>query len=264
LEASIKRVVLIHWDVPEARARAARLEKLGYAADFYARAGPGLLRAIRQDPPSAVLIDLSRLPGQGRDVALELRANPETRQVPLVFVDGLPEKVLPVRQSLPDATFSTWTHLPEDLPAAIARPPRPVAAPQPAAPAAAPSGRTSAGKLGLQPNTVVALLSAPPGFEASLEPLPPGVVLRRQMSDDCDLVVWFVRSRRELQDGLPLRVARLAKGRLWILWPKKAASQSAELSAVTVRDLARANGLSEAKTASIEAAWSGVLLVRDA
>jgi CheY-like chemotaxis protein len=246
--------------VPEARARAARLEKLGYAADFYARAGPGLLRAIRQDPPSAVLIDLSRLPGQGRDVALELRANPETRQIPLVFVDGLPEKVLPVRQSLPDATFSTWTHLPEDLPRAIARPPRPVAAPQPAAPV--PSGRTTTGKLGLQPNSVVALLSAPPGFEAGLAPLPPGATLRRQMSDDCDLVIWFVRSRRELQDGLPLRVARLAKGRLWILWPKKAASQTGQLSAAAVRDLAQANGLSEEKTASIEAAWSGMLLVR--
>jgi hypothetical protein len=84
------------------------------------------------------------------------------------------------------------------------------------------------------------------------------------MSDDCDLVVWFVRSRRELQDGLPLRVARLAKDRLWILWPKKAASQSGELSAAAVRDLARANGLAEEKAASIEAAWSGMLLVRSA
>jgi CheY-like chemotaxis protein len=237
-----------------------RLEKLGYAADFYSRAGPGLLRAIRQDPPSAVLIDLSRLPGQGRDVALELRANPETRPIPLVFVDGLPEKVLPVRQSLPDATYSTWTHLPEDLPRAIARPPRAMAAPEPAA--AAPSGRTTAGKLGLQPNTVVALLSAPPGFEASLEPLPPGVTLRRQMSDDCDLVVWFVRSRRDLQDGLPLRVARLAHGRLWILWPKKPSTQTGELSAAAIRELAQVQGLSEEKAASIEAAWSGMLLVR--
>jgi hypothetical protein len=125
-----------------------------------------------------------------------------------------------------------------------------------------PSGRTAAGKLGLQPNSVVALLSAPPGFEASLEPLPPGVALRRQMSEDCDLVVWFVRSRRDLQDGLPLRVARLVKGRLWILWPKKAASQTGELSAAAVRDLAQAQGLAEEKTASIEAAWSGMLLVR--
>lgn len=251
--------MLIHWDVPEARTRQARLETMGYAADFYTRAGPGLVRAIRTDPPSAVLIDLSRLPGQGRDVALELRANPETRQIPLVFVDGLPEKVLPVRQSLPDATFSTWTHLVEDLPRAIARPPRPLAAPPPEP---APSSRSTAARLGVQANSVVALLSAPPDFAASLEPLPKGVTLRRQMSDDCDLVVWFVRSRRELQDGLPLRAARLARGRLWILWPKKASSQSGELSAASVRELGQKAGLVEEKSASIEGGWAGMLLVK--
>jgi hypothetical protein len=177
-------------------------------------------------------------------------------------VDGLPEKVLAVRQSLPDAVYSTWTHLAEDLPRAIARPPRaPVV---PAGAPAAPAGKSTAAKLGLQPGQVVALLSAPPDFANSLEPLPKGVRLQRQMSDDCDLVVWFVRSRRELQDGLPLRAARLAGGRLWILVPKKPTSQSSDLSPAAVRALGQAQGLVEAKTASIEAAWSGVLLVRPA
>ena len=65
--------------------------------------------------PSAVVIDLSRLPAQGGEVGAALRAGQLTRRLPLVFVDGLPEKVLPVRQMLPDAVYSTWTHIGEDL-----------------------------------------------------------------------------------------------------------------------------------------------------
>jgi hypothetical protein len=49
-------------------------------------------------------------------VAVELPANPAPRNSPLVVVDGLPEEVLAIRQSLPDAVYSTWTHLTEDLP----------------------------------------------------------------------------------------------------------------------------------------------------
>jgi hypothetical protein len=277
---------LIHWDIPEAEARAARLESLGYAATFYNRAGPGLLRALRDDPPSAVLIDLSRLPAQGRDVALELRASPATRGLPLVFVDGLPEKVLLVRQSLPDATYSTWTHVGEDLPRAISRaareaaaraalakpalaPVKPTRAQGPASPEAAPlappappKGRSVAGKLGIQPGTVVALLSAPNGFDVSLEPLPQGASLRRQMDPEVDLSVWFVRSRRDLADGLALRASRLARGKLWILWPKKSSGHSGELSAENIKTLAAAQGLAGEKSASIDSDWTGMLFER--
>lgn len=255
-------MLLIHWDAPEARARVARLEALGYAASFQNRAGPALLREVRADPPSAVVIDLSRLPSQGRDVGVALRINKATRQIPLVFVDGLPEKVLAVRQTLPDAVYSTWAHLAEDLPRAIARPPRELVVPESAL--AGYAGKSTAGKLGIKPNSVVALLSAPPDFAAALEPLPEGVDLRRQMSDACDLVLWFVRSRRELQEGIALRAARLGKARLWILWPKKTSGQSGDLTQPAVRELGLAQGLVDYKIASVDATWSGLLFVRRA
>jgi len=260
-EAIIKHVLLIHWDTPEARARVARLEAMGYAASFQNRAGPALLREITHNPPSAVLIELSRLPLQGRDVGVALRLSQATRHIPLVFVDGLPEQVLIVRQTLPDAVYSTWTHLGEDLPQAIRRPPR-----DPVAPETAPPGITSkstANKLGIQSGSIVALLSAPPDFTDTLEPLPKGVSFRRQMSEECDIILWFVRSRRELQDGIGLRAARLAGGRLWILWPKKKTSGlSGDLSETGVRELGLAQGLVADKMASIDATWSGLLWVR--
>jgi hypothetical protein len=64
-EDNIKQVLLIHWDAPEAQARVARLESMGYSASYLNRTGPALLREIKANLPSAVLIDLSRLPSQG-------------------------------------------------------------------------------------------------------------------------------------------------------------------------------------------------------
>lgn len=259
-EAPIRSIILIHWDAPEAELRVARLQALGYAATFENRAGPALLRAIRDQPPTAVVIDLSRLPSQGRDVAVALRINKTTRGIPLVFVDGLPEKVLTVRQTLPDAVYSTWTHLAEDLPRAIERPPRNPVVPESAL--AGYAGKSLGVKLGIKPNSVVALLNAPTDFARTLEPLPPNVTVRGQMGPEVELVIWFVRSRRELADGLPVRAARLGECRLWVLWPKKTSGQSGDLSQATVRELGLAQGLVDYKIASVDATWSGLLFVR--
>ncbi len=252
--------MLIHWDAPEAELRVARLKALGYAATFQNRAGPALLREMRDQPPSAVVIDLSRLPAQGRDVAVALRVNKTTRGIPIVFVDGLPEKVLLVRQTLPDAVYSTWTHLAEDLPKAIDRPPRNPVVPESAL--AGTAGKSLGEKLGIKAGGVVGLLNAPPDFAGTLEPLPPGVTLRRQMGEDVELVLWFVRSRRELQDGIALRAARLGQSRLWVLWPKKTSGQSGDLSQASVRELGLAQGLVDYKIASVDATWSGLLFSR--
>jgi hypothetical protein len=251
---------LIHWDTPEAKLRVARLEVLGYAATIYNRAGPALLRAIRDQPPSAVLIDLSRLPSQGRDVGVAMRLNATTRAIPIVFVDGLPEKVLVVRQTLPDAAYTTWTHLADDLPRAIERPPRNPVVPESAL--AGYAGKSLLEKLGIKPDSVVALLNAPSDFAGKLEPLPKNVTLRGQMGDDVELVLWFVKSRRDLQDGLPLRAARLGEARLWVLWPKKTSGQSGDLSQAAVRGLGLAQGLVDYKIASVDTTWSGLLFSR--
>jgi hypothetical protein len=256
LEAIIKHILLIHWDAPEARARVARLKSFGYDASYVNRPGPPLMRGVLADLPSAVVIDLSRLPLQGRDVAVDLRAHPGTRSLPIVFVDGLPEKVLPVRQTLPDAVYSTWTHLAEDLSTALSRPPRAVKVTE--AVEASATRNALAAKLGIESNSVVALLGAPPEFMPALEPLPKGAVLRRQMGDDCTVVIWFARSRRELEQSMALRAARLGAARLWVLWPKQGAGQSGDVSPDFVRSVALAQGLADAKAASIDAKWSGM------
>jgi len=59
-----------------------------------------------------VVIDLNRLPSQGRDLGIALRTYKTTRQVPLVFVDGDPEKVARIREILPDAVYTSGTRSP--------------------------------------------------------------------------------------------------------------------------------------------------------
>ncbi len=71
----------------------------------YDKFAPSLLQE-KENLPDAIIIDLSRLPSQGRDVAMALRSHKSTRVVPLVFVDGEPEEVERVKAQLPDALYT--------------------------------------------------------------------------------------------------------------------------------------------------------------
>ena len=61
---------LIHWNAIEAAERGERIHRLGYQVSWDLPAGPDFLRLLRQEPPLAVVIDLSRLPSQGRDMGV--------------------------------------------------------------------------------------------------------------------------------------------------------------------------------------------------
>ena len=90
------RVQLIHWHAGEAREHARSLEAAGYVVAHDVPA-PSMLRDLQRRPPAAIVIDLSRLPSQGRDIAVALRHAESTRRVPLVFVDGEDTKVARIR-----------------------------------------------------------------------------------------------------------------------------------------------------------------------
>ena len=68
----MRRVQLIHANVAEGRQRAESLQAAGYEVSFEP-IGPGLRLAMRKEPPAAVVIDLTRAPSLGRDIALAIR-----------------------------------------------------------------------------------------------------------------------------------------------------------------------------------------------
>ncbi len=249
------RVRLIHWNATEAEERARQLQAAGYEVE-HALLDAMSLRALRDDPPDAVVVDLSRIPSQGRDVAVGLRVHKATRHVPLVFAGGAPEKVDRVRELLPDAVYTTWEGIDVPLARAIAQP---LADPVvPASTMAGYSGTPLPKKLGIKAGSVVALINAPERFEETLGELPEGAGLRRQATDDSDLTLWFTRSRAELEGGIEAMESFAQKGGLWILWPKKASGVVSDLSQTTVRQTGLDAGLVDFKVCAVDKTWSGL------
>lgn len=253
------RIRLIHWNAPEARERVEVLESGANDVEF----GPfvrGTIAALRESPPDAIVIDLGRIPSQGRDIAITLRKNKGTRFIPIIFAGGDPEKIPRIRNLLPDATYATWENIHGALREAMGRPPADPVVPDSTfqAYAATPLAR----KLGIKAGSTVLLINAPGGFERTLEGLLEGVELTRQPKIKCDLVIWFTRSRRELEEGV-VRVGELAgRGGLWIAWPKKASDVETDLTQNVVREVGLASGLVDYKVSSFDEIWSGLRFAR--
>ena len=246
---------LIHWDAAAAADRGDDLRSAGFEV-VYEPLTPAGLRALREKPPSAIVVDLSRAPSQGRDMALGLRKHKATRNVPLVFVGGDPEKVARVKELLPDAAYILWDEIEAALDHAIAHPPEDPVVPRSAFDAYA--GTPLPKKLGIKAGSVVALLGAEEGFEHTLGELPAGTVLRRKDPDPYGVTLWFVRSRQELEDRIGEMGAFARGGGLWIAWPKKASGVASDLSQTVVRRTGLDSGLVDFKICSIDATWSGL------
>lgn len=255
----MRRVRLIHWDPGTARVTADLLREAGYRVDakpFDAAA----FRALKQSPPDAVVIDLGRVPSHGRDVALGIRRAKATRHVPLVFVEGDPSKVARIRKQIPDAVYAPWRTIRSSLKRAMASPPaEPVV---PSSGLAGYSGTPLVKKLGIKVGSKVHLVGSPSGFEKTLGPLPSGAKTRRRSGGTLDLIIWFVRSRKELEDKIQRIAGTMGKDGMWIAWPKKASGVESDVDQTVVREVGLGNGLVDFKICSIDETWSGLKFTR--
>ncbi len=248
-------VRLIHWKPAEVLDEVENLRSAGYEVAHEALS-PASFKEMRENPPDAVVIDLSRIPSQGRDVGLGIRKYKDTRHVPLVFVEGDADKVKRVQELLPDAVYTTWDRILDTLKQAITHPPK-----VPVVPASIMAGYEGAPlpkKLGIKPNAVVYLIDAPEGFEKSISELPEGVLFNRDAPEHNDLAIWFIRSQKDLARRINQVKSRVGKGGLWIAWPKKASGVTSDLSQTIVRKKGLASGLVDYKVCSIDKTWSGL------
>ena len=254
------RVRLIHWHAGEAAERGEILAAAGYDVDDEVPV-PTSVRDLFDDRLDAIVIDLGRMPSQGRDIAVLLRKREATRSVPIVFVDGEAEKVERTRQVIPDAVYTSWEKIEEDLESAIAKPPSSPVVPDSAF--AGYSGTPLVKKLGIKPGTSVALVDAPDDFADTLGELPGGASLDRAGPGDSDLIILFARSLRDLERGVGVLVEVLRTGAsAWIAWPKKASGVVTDLTQNDVRAQGLAAGLVDYKICSIDRTWSGLLFTR--
>ncbi len=246
---------MIHWKIAEVAERAEILLAAGYDV-LYEAFDTASFKEMRENPPDAVIIDLARLPSHGRDVGLGIRQYKDTRHVPLVFAEGDPVKIERIQKLLPDAVYTTWDQILEALKGAIAHPPQ-----NPVVPSSTLAGYEGAPlpkKLGIKSCAVVYLINAPKDFERSIAELPEGVTFVRNVPKQNDLVIWFVRSKKELSERINQVKQPVGKGGLWIVWPKKSSGVVSDLSQQSVRERGLAAGLVDYKVCSIDVTWSGL------
>ena len=258
------RLALVHWKAEEAQEGLDLLRQAGFEAEHTVLGGTPSLRQLEDDPPDALLIDLTRLPSQGRDLALMLRKRKGTRHIPLVFVGGEDAKVDRIRELLPDVVHTEW----DDVTAAVERaltvqPEEPIA---PASQFAAYAGKPLVDKLGIKPDMQVQLVGAPQAFDQVLGALPAGASLRQVDSSgaevDAGLTLWFLRSQSELQAELERMAACAESGPLWMVWPKRASRMATDLTQPIVRQTGLDAGLVDYKVCSIDDTWTGLLFTR--
>jgi hypothetical protein len=124
------------------------------------------------------------------------------------------------------------------------------------------SGTPLATKLGIKQDQRLAFPGAPEGFQELLGELPPGARVRGRVRGPLEVIVFFTKSRAELERRLPaLRRAMTPAAGLWIAWPKRASGVETDMTEDVARELGLANRLVDNKVCAIDETWSGLRLV---
>ena len=125
------------------------------------------------------------------------------------------------------------------------------------------SGTPLLDKLGVKPGSRVALIGAPRGFAEWLPALPVGATLRQRGDGEADVILLFLRSRKDLPSiGAAIRRMPEQGGMLWAVWPKKTSSIVSDLSENAVRDAGLSAGVVDTKVCAIDETWSGLRFSR--
>ena len=252
------RVRLFHWKPEEAAPVIDALRQAGCEVDFAAPPAYPAFRAVRQSPPDAVVIDLSRLPSHGREVATALRSGKTTRLVPILFLDGESDKVEKIRRLLPDAAYCTRARLAGTLKKCLKQ-----KVENPVVPAQMMdryAGRTTAQKLGIVAGARVAVVDAPRDYARAIGALPDGVEFEEGSWTGCAVTVWFCEEPDTLLASMPRMRRAAAASKLWVAWPKKAARKDSLLSETLIREVAIEHGMVDYKVCSVNETWSGLCL----
>ena len=248
------RVRVVHWKPAAAEPLLEACRAAGHEVECDELDLPATSRKVRQTLPEALVIDLSCRPASGRELAFSLRHTKYTSHIPLVFVDGDPEKVAAIRAQMPDAVFTPLKR----VAAAIARA-RALDLTHPAKPPSVMErygGRTTAQKLGIKENSSVGVFDAPRDYVTVLGALPQGVELVEEPDSIHPVTLWFVRDPREYQAGLRVKRKLAPHSKFWVIWQKGSTNG---LTGEFVREAAIEAGLVDYKICAVDARWSGMV-----
>jgi hypothetical protein len=126
------------------------------------------------------------------------------------------------------------------------------------------SGTPLVNKLGIKPESHLAVLNAPKEFDRTLGDLPGGVVAQGDLrgARNFEVIVFFTDRRSELTKRFPILAKRLTSaGGLWIAWPKRDSGVATDLNEDAVRQVGLDVGLVDNKVCAIDETWSGLRFV---
>jgi CheY-like chemotaxis protein len=253
-------VRLVHWNAKEAASYLELLRIAGHNVEYQHEFHPGMMRLWRESPPDAFVIDLSRLPSQGREIAIALRQSPVMRCIPIVFCEGGEEKVSRIRAELPDAVYCRAESLCFALKRAIANPPKDPAKPTRMMDRYA--SKTVAQKLGIKESSTVALIDPPPDYRKVLGDMPANVEFLEDHGPVASVTLCFIREVDSLQRTLSAVRGLATATKLWIVWRKKASQAGSTVTERLVREHALELGLIDYKICSVSDVWSAMLFAK--
>jgi hypothetical protein len=251
---------MIHWNSAEAAQRAKLIDATEFDVEYKLPGGADAIRRIVNDPVSLFIIDLSRLPSQGRDLGILLRKNKSTRYIPIIFVDGEPQKIKPIKELLPDALFTGWDAINLSIRSGLKNIPENPHVPESVF--AGYAGRSLLQKLGITGKMKIGLIRAPAGFRQKLGVLPGGAIISKSGQAHCSLLLWFVKSNLELENKITKLAGRHDYRSMWIIWPKKTGNIKTDLTQQIVRRTGLSAGLVDYKICAVDETWSGLLFTR--
>lgn len=256
--SNLVRIRLFHWNAQEAQQKIVVLKSIGYEVD-YEPLPLQALQSLKNNPPDIVVIDLSMLPRQGCDIAIDIQRLKSTDKIPIVFVGGTPKQVNQVKTYLPDAIYAGYNQLSEALKAAYTKPTWATTVPKSVF---NPYNQTSLfKKLGIKPDTTLTLIDAPEGFINTLQ-LPQNVTVNQEMTQYTNLVVFFARSKEHLTETMRKITENQPGTKVWVAWKKKAPGMTSNPDEQAVREKGLSLGLVDYKICRINETWTALLFTR--
>lgn len=124
------------------------------------------------------------------------------------------------------------------------------------------SGTPLASKLGISKGARILVKHAPENYAQWLEPIPPGVIFEKKVSQETDIVHVFAVRKTQLANELgELRTRIRSTATVWVSWPKKSSKEPTDITEDTVRELALPLGFVDIKVCAVSEVWSGLKLV---
>lgn len=99
----MKKIFFIHFNEAELKEKIQPLKKAGYKLEYHF--STETTANFKDNLPDVLVVCLDRLPSHGSRYAEWLWETKKGQHIPIIFCGGKPEKVITVKENLPNAIF---------------------------------------------------------------------------------------------------------------------------------------------------------------